>query len=188
MLVRHKATHYLLRQLTEYLWELIQEVVLIYSPLLPDRQNPAQLFLTALLAISKQEETHCKSHCDVQRPNNSHFAIYPKPPMLESYLDSLKENWPVHVFESVDNNRSKVLGEFWPFFLAILDHIIGQVKEGQLAWHLSCQCLNRHLNMLLWSTLMWFAKTNMGFKEQVLHSKWDSWLSINLFPMHQNHM
>lgn len=37
------------------------------------------------------------------------------------------------MFESVDNNRSKVLGEFWPFFLAILDHIIGQVKESQLA-------------------------------------------------------
>lgn len=56
-LLRRKASHYLFCQLTEYLWELIQKVVLIYSPLLPDRQNPTQLFLTALLAISEWKET-----------------------------------------------------------------------------------------------------------------------------------
>lgn len=56
---RNKSTLlHLLAQLTKYLRELIQEVVLIHSSLLPDRQNPTQLFLTALLAISEQEETH----------------------------------------------------------------------------------------------------------------------------------
>lgn len=41
---------------TQDLWELIQQVVLVHSSLLPDGQNPTQLFLTAVLAISGQGE------------------------------------------------------------------------------------------------------------------------------------
>ena len=39
---------------TQDLRELIQQVVLIHSSLLPDGQHPTQLFLTAVLAISGQ--------------------------------------------------------------------------------------------------------------------------------------
>lgn len=87
-------------------------------------------------------------------------AIWPNCNLCWSHLNSFKENWPVDVFESIDNDRGKVLCKFRPFFLAILDHIIGQVKEGQLAWHLSCKHSNTHLNILLWSTSLWFANHN----------------------------
>lgn len=37
------------------------------------------------------------------------------------------------MFECVDYDRRKILSEFRPFPLAVLDDIIGQVEEGQLA-------------------------------------------------------
>lgn len=37
------------------------------------------------------------------------------------------------MFECIDDDWCEVLGEFWPFLLAVLNDIIGQVQEGQLA-------------------------------------------------------
>lgn len=49
------------------------------------------------------------------------------------------------MFECVDYDRRKILSEFRPFPLAVLDDIIGQVEEGQLARHLSCRDSNIHI-------------------------------------------
>lgn len=38
--------------------------------------------------------------------------------------------------EGVHNDRSKVLCELWSLPLAVLDHVIGQIDEGELAGHL----------------------------------------------------
>lgn len=43
------------------------------------------------------------------------------------------------MFKSLNNNWCEVLGEFWPFFLAVLNDVIGQIEEGQLARYLSCR-------------------------------------------------
>ncbi len=37
------------------------------------------------------------------------------------------------MFECIDDDWCKVLGELWSFLLAVLNDVIGQVKEGQLA-------------------------------------------------------
>lgn len=43
---------------------------------------------------------------------------------------------PGDVPEGVHNDRSKVLGELRSLPLAVLDHVIGQIDEGELAGHL----------------------------------------------------
>lgn len=45
------------------------------------------------------------------------------------------------MFECINDDWSKVLGELWSFPLAVLDDVIGQIQEGQLARYLSCTCL-----------------------------------------------
>lgn len=47
------------------------------------------------------------------------------------------------MFECINNDWSKVLGELWSFPLAVLDDVIGQIQEGQLARYLSCTCLKK---------------------------------------------
>lgn len=37
------------------------------------------------------------------------------------------------MFECVDDDRSKVLCELWSLLLAVLNDVVGQVEEGQLA-------------------------------------------------------
>lgn len=37
------------------------------------------------------------------------------------------------MFECINDDRRKVLGELWSFLLAVLNDVIGQIKEGQLA-------------------------------------------------------
>lgn len=48
------------------------------------------------------------------------------------------------MFECINDDGSKVLGELWSFPLAVLDDVIGQIQEGQLARYLSCTCLKKN--------------------------------------------
>lgn len=48
------------------------------------------------------------------------------------------------MFECINDDWSKVLGELWSFPLAVLDDVIGQIQEGQLARYLSCTCLKKN--------------------------------------------
>lgn len=67
------------------------------------------------------------------------------------------KNWPVHMFECINDDWSKVLGELWSFPLAVLDDVIGQIQEGQLARYLSCTCLKKKQRNThtIW---LWFTK------------------------------
>ncbi len=58
------------------------------------------------------------------------------------------------MFERINDDRCKVLGEFWTFLLAVLNDVVGQVKEGQLAWYLSCMHSNRKTHIIVRHLLM----------------------------------
>lgn len=43
------------------------------------------------------------------------------------------------MFEGINNDRSKVLGELRSFLLAVLDDVVGEVEEGELPGYLGCR-------------------------------------------------
>lgn len=58
------------------------------------------------------------------------------------------------MFECINDDRCKVLGEFWSFLLAVLNDVIGQVKEGQLARYLSCMHSNKKTHVIVRNLIM----------------------------------
>lgn len=79
-------------------------------------------------------------HCKVSRQvsSSSGAVNHILSCSFQVFILNFKKFWPVHMFECINDDWCKVLGEFWPFLLAVLNDVIGQVKESQLAWYLSC--------------------------------------------------
>lgn len=62
------------------------------------------------------------------------------------------------MFECINDDWSKVLGELWSFPLAVLDDVIGQIQEGQLARYLSCTCLKKKTKKHTYYLIMIYKK------------------------------